>query len=419
MKDFYISDCARHENLTITTSFVVANKQVRSKKSGEMYLSVILCDRSGQIQGNMWDNVAEAVEAFEQDDFVKVKGLLHKYNGRWQITIHKVRRLHDNEIDYADYLPKTTKDIEQLWQQLRNYVESFQNPWLKRLITDFMNDAAIAAAYKNAPAAKTLHHAFIGGLLDHVLSLFKICDLAAQNYPQVNRDLLLSGAFLHDIGKLHELAYQRSISYTTKGQLLGHMIIELEMLHAKLVHIPGFPDELKILIEHMIISHHGQYEFGSPKLPMFPEALMLHYLDDLDSKMESMRAQFEREAETESAWTSYNPSLARPLLNSRKFLEKGFSGTHTVEAPRPPVTAAIPAAEAGPDAQEKTGATEPASGAESNLSAGESHSGQPGSTPDSGEPNFASATAKPDSGLDALERKFAAHKVTTIGEKSS
>jgi 3'-5' exoribonuclease len=146
-----------------------------------------------------------------------------------------------------------------------------------------------------------------------------------RNYPQVNRDLLLTGAFMHDIGKIYELTYQRSIAYTTKGQLLGHMIIELEMLQQKLAEIPGFPDELKILIEHLIISHHGQYDFGSPKLPMFPEALMLHYLDDLDSKMESMRAQFERESELETPWTGYNPSLARPLLNTRKFLEKGLS----------------------------------------------------------------------------------------------
>ncbi len=184
-----------------------------------------------------------------------------------------------------------------------------------------MSDEALATAYKCAPAAKTLHHAFVGGLLDHVVSLFTACDLMSRNYPDVNRDLLLTGAFLHDVGKVHELTYQRSIAYTTKGQLLGHMIIELEMLHEKLAHIPGFPDELKILIEHLIISHHGQYEYGSPKLPMFPEALMLHYLDDLDSKMEAMRAQFAREAELPGAWTSYNPSLGRPLLNSKKFLE--------------------------------------------------------------------------------------------------
>jgi len=184
----------------------------------------------------------------------------------------------------------------------------------------FMADPQIAAAYRNAPAAKTLHHAYIGGLLDHVVSLFRSCDLLCTNYPQINRDLLLTGAFLHDIGKIHELTYNRSFSYTTKGQLLGHMIIELEMLQAKLTLVPGFPDELKVLVEHLIISHHGQYDFGSPKLPMFPEALMLHYLDDLDSKMEAMRAQFERESSLDGPWTSYNASLGRPLLNTEKFL---------------------------------------------------------------------------------------------------
>jgi len=192
---------------------------------------------------------------------------------------------------------------------------------LKALLEAFMADPEIGEAYRSAPAAKTLHHAYIGGLLDHVVSLFRSCDLLCRNYPQINRDLLLTGAFLHDIGKIHELTYNRSFAYTTRGQLLGHMVIELEMLQAKLASVPGFPDELKTMVEHLIISHHGQYEFGSPKLPMFPEALMLHYLDDLDSKMESMRAHFEREGDSESAWTGYNSSLGRPLLNSTKFLE--------------------------------------------------------------------------------------------------
>src|SRR5205085_11182499 len=153
-----------------------------------------------------------------------------------------------------------------------------------------------------------------------VVSLFRSCDVVCRNYPLVNRDLLLTGAFLHDIGKIHELAYHRSFSYTTRGQLLGHMIIELEMLQAKLAQLPDFPDDLKTLVEHLIISHHGQYEFGSPKLPMFPEALMLHYLDDLDSKMEAMRTQVQREAELVGSWTSSTPSMGRPLLNSAKLL---------------------------------------------------------------------------------------------------
>lgn len=322
MKEFYVRDAAQHENQTIITTFVVASKQIKPKKTGDLYIALTLADRTGQIEAKIWDNVQEAIDAFDQDDFVKVKGLLNKYNNRFQLTIHKVRRCEENEVDFSDYLPKTDKDVDQLWQTLREFVDSFRNEELKALLRAFMADPDIETRYKSAPAAKTLHHAFVGGLLDHVVSLFRSCDLVSRNYPQIDRDLLLSGAFLHDIGKLHELSYARSISYTTSGQLLGHMIIELEMLHNKIALVPGFPDELKMLLEHMIISHHGQYEFGSPKLPMFPEALMLHYLDDLDSKMESMRAQFEREGENEDAWTGYNSSLGRPLLNIKKFLKK-------------------------------------------------------------------------------------------------
>ncbi len=363
MKEFFLSDCCHHENKVITSSFVVVSKQVKPKKTGEPYLALTLGDRTGQIEAKMWDNVEEAIDAFEQDDFVKIKGLLNKYKNRFQITVHKLRKLADSEADFSDYLPKTTKDIGELWKTLAGFVATFQNPHLKALVESFMSDPEIAEAYRNAPAAKTLHHAYIGGLLDHVVSLFRSCDLMCQNYPQINRDLLMTGAFLHDIGKIHELACTRSFSYTTRGQLLGHMIIELEMLQAKLEKLPGFPDELKTLVEHMIISHHGEYEFGSPKLPMFPEALMLHYLDDLDSKMESMRAHFEREAGAEGAWTSYNASLGRPLLNPVKFLEKrnapkaaamagSDGGPQAADAPR------LPGLEEGPESSAARAAEE-------------------------------------------------------------
>jgi len=359
MKEFFICDCVQHENKIITSSFVVVSKQVKPKKSGEPYLALTLGDRAGQIEAKMWDNVEDSIDGFEQDDFVKVKGLVNKYKNRFQITIHKLRKLGESEVDFADYLPKTNKDVDELWKILASFVDSFQDANLKALVGAFMADPKIAEAYRNAPAAKTLHHAYIGGLLDHVVSLFRSCDLVCRNYPQINRDLLLTGAFFHDIGKIHELTYNRSFSYTTRGQLLGHMIIELEMLQEKLAQLPNFPDEMKTLIEHLIISHHGQYDFGSPKLPMFPEALMLHYLDDLDSKMESMRAYFEREADVESAWTAYNPSLGRPLLNSKKFLEKKMvdpseSGTGALtssaaEVPGDAMTAAPLATAAYPD----------------------------------------------------------------------
>ena len=346
MKDFYIANAAEQENKVIISSFVVASKQVKAKKTGEPYLALTLSDRTGQLEAKMWDNVNGVLEAFEQDDFVKVKGLLNRYNGRFQLTIHKLRRLEEHEVDPADYLPKCPRDTEELWRELGALVATFQNSHLKALLEAFMADPEIAAAYKTAPAAKTLHHAYIGGLLDHVVSLFRLCDLAVRNYPQIDRDLLLAGAFLHDIGKIDELSYGRSFAYTTRGQLLGHMVIELEMLHAKIAQVAGFPDGLKTLLEHLIISHHGQYEFGSPKLPMFPEALMLHYLDDLDSKMESMRAHLERESQFDEDWTGYNASLGRPLLNTRKFL-----------APKPPET--TPASADGSVAQSAAAATAP------------------------------------------------------------
>jgi 3'-5' exoribonuclease len=339
MKDFYIAEACRFENQVITSSFVVVSKQAKPKKSGELYLALVLADRTGHMEAKMWDNVADHINCFEQDDFIKVRGLINKFNGRFQLTLHKVRCLQDAEIEFDDYLPRTTKDIDGLWRTLGEFVSSFRDPHLKALLQAFMADPQIEHAYKTAPAAKSLHHAFIGGLLDHVVSLFQLCDLASRNYPEmIDRDLLLTGAFLHDIGKVHELTFARSFTYTTRGQLLGHMIIELEMLQQKLALLPGFPEEYKTLIEHLIISHHGKYEFGSPKMPMFPEALMLHYLDDLDSKMESMRSHFQREPEAE--WTGYNPSLERPLLNSRKYLEKlkaAKAGDSSASEPAGPV----------------------------------------------------------------------------------
>ena len=341
MKDFFLSDCAKFENQTFDTHFVVANKQIKNKKDGSPYLALTLADKDGQIEAKMWDNVGDALTTVEQDDYVKVRGLLNKYNGRFQFTIHKIRRCPDQEVEPGDFLPKTKKDIDQLWMTLLGFVQSIENDHLRNLIFSFVEDEEIARAYRLAPAAKTLHHAFIGGLLEHVISLMTLCDLTMRNYAIVNRDLVIAGAFLHDIGKIYELGFARSFSYTTRGQLLGHIIIELEMLHAKLAAFPDFPEELKTLLEHLIISHHGQLDFGSPKVPMCAEALLLHYCDDLDSKMEALRAQFERDALSDSPWSSYNHSLGRMLLNTERFL----ATSKTAEAkPEPEVAVAAVAA---------------------------------------------------------------------------
>jgi 3'-5' exoribonuclease len=327
MKNFYVADAAARaddpKQREFQSAFLVVSKQLKPKKNGSDYLAVVLCDRSGQIEAKMWDNVAQFAGAFEANDVISARGYINRYNGRPQLILQSLARLAPEAVDFSDFLPKTSKDVEQLWAQLGGFVRSIGHPHLRALVQAFLDDPEFAAAFRAAPAAKMLHHACIGGLVEHVVSLMGLCDLACRHYPEVNRDLVLAGAFLHDIGKIHELGYARSFAYTTRGQLLGHMIIELEMVQQKIAGIPGFPEPYKTLLEHMIISHHGQHEFGSPKLPMFPEALLLHYLDDLDSKLENMRAQFERDAGMAGAWTSFNNSLGRALLNSRRYLESG------------------------------------------------------------------------------------------------
>src|SRR6202163_635211 len=324
MKDFYICDCLRQENKVITSTFVVVGKQIKPKKTGEPYLALTLGDRTGQIEAKMWDNVEDAMGAFEQDDFLKIKGLINRYNQRFQLTIHKLRKMVDAEVDFGDYLPKGNKDVGELWRELCGFVATVQDSHLRALLDAFLACPAIASAYRNAPAAKTLHHAYIGGLLDHVVSLMRSCDLVCRNYPQINRDLVIAGAFFHDIGKIHELTYARSFTYSTRGQLLGHMIMELEMLQRKLAFLPHFPEGLKTLPEHLIISHHGHYEFGSPKLPMFPEALALHFIDDLDSKMAAARAVL-GSPEGEGEWTAFSAALNRRMLRLDEF-RRGESG---------------------------------------------------------------------------------------------
>jgi 3'-5' exoribonuclease len=325
MKDFYIADAGKRADESrqreFQSAFLVVSKQLKPKKSGGDYLALVLGDRTGTIEAKMWDNISQFVERFDADDVVNVKGYVNRFNGRPQLIVQTIVRAAPETVDFGDFLPKTDKNIDELWSRVLQYMGAIQDPHLRALIERFTADEQIAAAYRQAPAAKSLHHAYIGGLLEHVVSLLGLCEAVSRHYPHVNRDLLYAGAFLHDIGKIHELAYARSFSYTTAGQLLGHMVIELGMLNDKIRLLPNFPEELKVLLEHLIISHHGEYEFGSPKLPMCPEALVLHYLDDLDSKVESMRAQFAREDDTAGPWTGYNPSLGRPLLDSRKYLD--------------------------------------------------------------------------------------------------
>jgi 3'-5' exoribonuclease len=331
MKSPYVNEL--EPNKIVTTSFLVQSKEIRQKKSGELYLSLMLGDRTGDVDAKMWDNVAEVIDEFEKDDFVRVKGLTQVFHNRPQLTIHKLRRMDDSEIEFADYFPSSARDPEEMWAELRGVVAGIGNAHLKALLEALLNDGDVAQRYRRAPAAKTIHHAFLGGLIEHVLSLCALAKLAADHYPHVDRDLLLTGVVLHDIGKIYELNYERGISYSTDGQLIGHIDIAMRMVADKLHGLPDFPPRLRSLVEHMILSHHGRLEFGSAKVPQFPEALLLHYLDDMDSKMESMRAMIANDRQVEGCFTTYNAAMERPALKMDRYWEDAPAPKRAAQPP--------------------------------------------------------------------------------------
>jgi 3'-5' exoribonuclease len=324
MKEIYVADVGKFENQAVVTFFAVRSKQLRSRKDGGQYMAVTLADRTGQIESRMWENFAEAAPGFEAGDVVKVRAEVCRFNDRLQLNLEKLRRANADEFELADYVPQTRKDVGELWSSLVACADSFTDPWLQALVRSFLNDPLMATAFREAPAAKSLHHAWIGGLLEHVVSLVGICDLAAHHYPEINRDLLLTGAILHDIGKLEELRWGTTFDYTLEGQLVGHITLGIVMIEKKLATLPGFPPHLRILVEHMVLSHHGKLEFGSPKQPMIPEAVLFHYLDDLDAKMHTMRGEFERhegQGGEPGEMTDWVRSMDRPLLNTATFLK--------------------------------------------------------------------------------------------------
>jgi 3'-5' exoribonuclease len=325
MKDFFIADAAKFDNQSITSYFALASLQVREKKQGGQFLALMLTDKTGTMEARMWEEFADALSACAEGCYVKVQGQISKYQGKFQITLQKMRFAAESEIDAADYQPATRFDVDEMWAELRDYVAAFANEDLKRLVFAFLDDPEIGPAYRTAPAAKVLHHAWLGGLLEHVLTLVRVCLATAPYYPEVDPDLLVTGAILHDIGKIRELAWKSSFSYTLEGQMIGHISIAQGMLREKVLALAPFPEKLRVLIEHMILSHHGKYEFGSPKLPMTPEAILLSALDDLEAKMQNMRAEFGKElanGKSGTGMTDWVRSMERPLLNSQAYLKE-------------------------------------------------------------------------------------------------
>ncbi len=326
----------------INAPFLVHMKEVRQKKTGDPYLSLMLADRTGELDAKMWDNAAEVLDTFDRDDFVKVKGIVQVFQNRLQLTIHKLQRLDDVDVAFADYFPASKRDPADMEREVRGVVESINNPYLKALLESIFNDEKIMAAFRIAPAAKSIHHAFLSGLIEHVLSMVGVAKYTAGHYADIDIDLLLTGVLLHDIGKIQELVYARSFGYSDEGQLIGHIVMGVKMLDEKARAIPGFPPKLLTLVEHLILSHHGTLEYGSPKIPLFPEALLLHHIDNLDSKMEAMRQTVERDQRIEGVWTGYNPALERMVLKRVKYLAPEAPAEEASKTKPIPPAAALP-----------------------------------------------------------------------------
>lgn len=340
MKDIYISDLASfEENKHFDGYFLLLNKQQRTTQTNKPYLNLIVCDKTGQLEARVWDPTDPRISReFERGDVVKVRGCVSRYNDRLQMKVEQLRKASPSEIDKSDLMPATIYDVGLLWEKLNAFVDSFTEPNLKLLLQTILNDPQIGGAYREAPAAKQLHHAWLGGLLEHVVSLLTLADRVAPHYPLVSRDLLMTGVILHDIGKIRELSWDIGFEYTIEGVLLGHISIGASLAEKTMDALPNFPPRLKTMVLHLILSHHGKLEFGSPKLPMTPEALCLSFIDDLDAKMQAMASEFERcerEGKSPDELTGKVWALdQRQLLNTRAWLGES-EPKNTEEKPQP------------------------------------------------------------------------------------
>lgn len=300
--------------------FLLAERNMANKKDGNPFLNVTLADRTGQVKGVVWDQVARIAAAVAEGDFVHVRAQVGDYRGSLQLVVKDMVRVPEDQVDAADFLAASTRDAGKMFERLKEMTSRMQTPHLKALFETFWADDAFVAAYTRAPAAKQMHHAYIGGLLEHTLSMAVLSGMIAGHYSGVDRDLLLAGVILHDVGKIRELEYTRRIDYTDEGRLLSHIVIGLAMLDEKLRQVPGFPDTQALLLKHLIVSHHGVREFGSPEPPKTIEAVLLNYIDEMDSRVNSIREYVAKDP-SDGSWTPYHRLLERHFYKGPKTSE--------------------------------------------------------------------------------------------------
>jgi len=313
MKSLYATDICDHQ--IVDTMFLVAAKNQGVTKGGSSYLVLKLLDRSGEIEGRVWERVEDLAKGFEKNDFVRVRGQATRYQGKVQIRVQDVMRVEETNVAAEDFLPRSSFDPDAMLTELQTILRGIKSPHLLALAEACFADEELMELLKRAPGAKTIHHPYLGGLLEHTLSLLKLILKVAENYQGVDVDLLLIGGFLHDIGKVYEFSFDRAVEYTDEGQLLGHLVMEVEWVGKKIRSLPDFPEELALLVKHLLVSHHGALEFGSPKLPQTLEAVMLHALDDLDGKIQAIQNLPAKEPG--SKWTAFHRSYGRSFYRGK------------------------------------------------------------------------------------------------------
>lgn len=316
----FIADFGEHENLEQV--FLVADKQVRANRQGNKYLQLRLADKSGAITGLLWNVTDAIVQSFDASDYLRVKGATHVHNGSLQLIISRVDRVAAETVDEQEFRTLNQAHVEGLTKRLIELLQSVQSVPLRNLAESFLADQDFLTRFQTAPAGVKNHHAYRGGLLEHVVQLMQVVLAIVPLYPELKRDVILLGAFLHDVGKIDELTYERELGYSDEGQLIGHLVMGVEILRQKIVQTEQrtgqpFPREEKVQLEHLILSHHGELEFGSPKVPMTLEAVTLHFLDNLDAKLHCFSQLMREDPNSESRWTPFHASLGRKLYKTR------------------------------------------------------------------------------------------------------
>ena len=323
----YINQLAEREN--IDQVFLVADKQLRANRNGNLYLQLRLTDKTGSLTGMLWNANDNVFNSVQTGNYLRVAGTTQVYNGQLQMIVTRIEPSDPRQIDEQDFVTVSSEEVDRLAKRLIELLRGIRNVHLRNLAECFLNDDEFMGKFTTAPAGVKNHHAYRGGLLAHVMSLMEVCRVVAPLYPELDADLLLMGAFLHDAGKVDELIYDRELGYSNEGQLIGHVIMVLGTVEDKVAEserLSGekFPAELLLRLKHIIVSHHGEYEFGSPKLPMTLEAIALHLLDNLDAKLYSVAQIMKEDAGGDSAWTSYNQALGRKFFKgSNANMERG------------------------------------------------------------------------------------------------